>query len=345
MEYSLPKTSFTLGLFLACLQTIYIVSGQNVTYSDLGENVTRMAFHNTDIYVGGVNFIARLSSTLNLLFKLSIGPVENYEHCASSSVPCDNIVRVMEIDSAQNMLLVCGSAYDGTCTFHSLPDISEWYCLYGDNTRDSADVSAGRYMDTSTVHFLTPTDVNSSSPKSTEALRYKCRSQEFGRHVYSNAPIHLPDKTKSGTSRRVSNLMVAGLTKNSRSEINPIFLSLRQITFSGSFYSITYARGPNSKLIGLNLAKETESTFFLDYKLSFNWEDFSYFIFLQRSKCEKAETCVITKISRTCHKPSALLPYVEVPLTCESAVSYFFTISEHDLSEIFFAFTEKMGGF
>ena len=104
----------------------------NMSEVNLGESVTRIVVDNNNVFVGGTNFVAHLSAQLILLYRFRIGPVYEAEYCWPQSAPCDNTVRVLEIDYEKKLLLVCGSAYQGTCTLHQTVNIFDYhYCLNG----------------------------------------------------------------------------------------------------------------------------------------------------------------------------------------------------------------------
>ncbi|XP_012945571.1 uncharacterized protein LOC101851995 [Aplysia californica] len=129
----------------------------NLSSIDLGLPVTHIASNPTsDIFVGGVNFLAHLSADLSINMNVSIGPVEEAEFCWPDPAPCDNHVKILAIDSTLNQLLVCGSAYQGTCTAHSLYDIGQWTCVRPPAAQRNADVLAYNPRNNFLLEFLPP---------------------------------------------------------------------------------------------------------------------------------------------------------------------------------------------
>lgn len=334
------------GVFIVWQRGILAESVITSKHLDMGRHITRISASNhfTDVYVGGVNFIAQLNSSLGIKVNLTIGPVSTPEHCAPNLAPCDNLVRVLEVDHVHNMLLVCGSAYRGTCTLHSLHAIDEWFCLKGDAYSDGADVVSGTHERNSVVHFLSSSTANSRSPTNAgeAATQHDCRPKEFGQkfvdlnnsilkypRIQYHAPIlaygrsGLADEalTKRETRETHSSVMIAGSAYTPNRSVNPLHLSNRRITFDGYRYTIGYSRSQQSTAVGFQMKDGNNAPVTPDYKLSFTWGSYSYFLFLQQTTdCDGPSPCVVTKISRTCQDPSSILPYVEISLTCIAQV-------------------------
>ena len=112
----------------------------NSTEIDLGEAVTQILVGDYgEVFVGGTNFVAHLTHQLQLEVRLRIGPVEDAEHCWPQPAPCDNTVRVLQVDYDRRQLLVCGTAYQGTCTMHQMDYIIGYYfCVVGQVTNSSS---------------------------------------------------------------------------------------------------------------------------------------------------------------------------------------------------------------
>lgn len=76
-----------------------------------------------DIYIGGKNIVLHLDSSFDLLQNKTIGPQPDNKMCAPNnqllceSKMTDNYVEVLEFIPRRRMLLVCGSVYQGLCTF------------------------------------------------------------------------------------------------------------------------------------------------------------------------------------------------------------------------------------
>ncbi|CAG5120502.1 unnamed protein product [Candidula unifasciata] len=361
-----------LFLFTLWRPRILVQAGINSTHLHMGRDITRIVTNEfQDIYIGGVNFIAQLTPKLFIKLNITIGPVTTSEHCAPNPAPCDNIVRVLEIDAVQKMLLVCGSAYQGTCTIHSLQDIDVWFCLNSETNSAGAEVVSGSHERNSVLHFL-PSTVRNSQMAPVVAAR-ECRSKGFGQkyvagndsqpkyvrmqhyaprirfrrllysaEVLSKRDIRENVQSLGGIFKNnftglhnsgyhvQSNVMIAGSVYNPKLSTNPLHLSIRRITFNGSQYTIGYSRDHDTTPVGFQMKNAKDTSITPDYKLSFTWGNYSYFVFLQQSTdCEKTSRCIQTKISRTCNDPLSILPYVEITLMCTDKVKYITYVYEN----------------
>ncbi|KAI7794358.1 putative plexin-A1-like [Triplophysa rosa] len=96
--------------------------------------LTHLVVHNKtgEVYVGGVNWIYKLSSNLTKLRNHVTGPVLDNEKCypppGVQSCPHElsqtsNVNKLLLLDSGQNRLIACGSTSQGICQFLRLDDL------------------------------------------------------------------------------------------------------------------------------------------------------------------------------------------------------------------------------
>uniref|UniRef100_A0A8C4NHU0 Sema domain-containing protein n=1 Tax=Eptatretus burgeri TaxID=7764 RepID=A0A8C4NHU0_EPTBU len=101
---------------------------------------------NGSVYVGCVNRVYQLSAMLDQQEVLDIGPKMDNTLCHAPSVmkTCseplsltNNVVKLLLVEPTQGVLLVCGSLFQGSCTFHSLHNISNItsFSSYKQNTK------------------------------------------------------------------------------------------------------------------------------------------------------------------------------------------------------------------
>ena len=84
------------------------------------------------VYVGGVNKLFQLDSTLQVEAVVTTGPMPDSPHCHASGCPADmvdtvatdNVNKVLIVDRDARTLLACGSIYQGACTKYRLSNIS-----------------------------------------------------------------------------------------------------------------------------------------------------------------------------------------------------------------------------
>ncbi|GFO33324.1 hypothetical protein PoB_005982900 [Plakobranchus ocellatus] len=351
-------------------------SSMNTSEIDLSAPVSRILVtkHFPTVFVGGTNFVAQLSSQLHLLYRFAIGPVEEPEYCWPDPAPCDNTVRLLKMDYSRNLLLVCGSAYQGTCTLHPTNLVTEHSCLLGKSTyrssssatlqqpspgvvvamgegdapvfsqrlNDSTDLQEEdeQFVPGTTAHFLQIKKNKNKGIFPTGPFE-SCRSPFFGRVEFYDEETHLNQRVRK--TRQVglpgslppfdfvSRLMVASFVdlKNGSDEGDegvsnkeaPLPLSVREIRPFGPGYTISYALGvdgdtPSGFQLADSLQNSSATSFFQDYKLSFSYGNYSYFVFLQRSSCASGQMCITTRVSRVCHENPRLTPYVEIPISC-----------------------------
>ncbi|KAK2915729.1 hypothetical protein Q8A67_000103 [Cirrhinus molitorella] len=131
-----PRTVVLLGLLTVCISP-HLSEGSPEPFRSFSPSewgLTHLAIHNKtgDVYVGAVNWIYKLDSTLTLLKSHMTGPVEDNENCfpPPSVQPCphvlasnSNVNKLLLIDYAQNRLIACGSTWQGVCQFLHLEEL------------------------------------------------------------------------------------------------------------------------------------------------------------------------------------------------------------------------------
>ncbi|XP_066912178.1 plexin-A4-like isoform X2 [Clytia hemisphaerica] len=130
-----------INFVLVISHIVIIVDGEMKT---LDFKATTLLIHKDNIYVGGINKLARFDSGLNRLFETSNGPVLNNKYCHPVSLeklecmmgekslePEDNINKILlYTEKPTPMIIACGSIYQGICQFlnvDTLQNITEIY--------------------------------------------------------------------------------------------------------------------------------------------------------------------------------------------------------------------------
>ncbi|KAI1893046.1 hypothetical protein AGOR_G00139850 [Albula goreensis] len=87
------------------------------------------------VYLASVNTIYQLNGTLHLEVEKRTGPVEDNLLCHAPQLPqapcehpkalTDNYNKLLQLDRAQGVLVVCGSVYQGFCELRKMENVSE----------------------------------------------------------------------------------------------------------------------------------------------------------------------------------------------------------------------------
>ncbi|XP_041350016.1 hepatocyte growth factor receptor-like [Gigantopelta aegis] len=185
----LPK-ELLLILFLGGERTLTSSFMQEYVFDEQFGPLTQIAVYSEtgDVFVGGHNVLAQLSSDVALKSTLSIGPVLDGIDCAPVDESCtrtetDNDVRVLEIDYAKKQLLVCGSVYQGLCQLHSLKNIMVYQKVQNSSRNGIQNFISGKK---SVVVFFDNTEEN----KIYVGLEYDGRLTNFSPHVLSARKIY-----------------------------------------------------------------------------------------------------------------------------------------------------------
>ncbi|KAG7472234.1 hypothetical protein MATL_G00106780 [Megalops atlanticus] len=87
------------------------------------------------VYLATVNTIYQLNGTLHLEVEKTTGPVKDNSLCHAPQLPqatcehpkayTDNFNKLLQLDRAQGVLVVCGSVYQGFCELRNMENVSE----------------------------------------------------------------------------------------------------------------------------------------------------------------------------------------------------------------------------
>ncbi|KAJ8316638.1 hypothetical protein KUTeg_005811, partial [Tegillarca granosa] len=129
----MAATLFTFILFIGWSDYVFcFYNTYNVSDSYVPLTAITMDSLTGNIYIGGTNIFMHLDENLMMKKKLSMGPKLDNPNCPPMPEMCsekrnllDNNVRIVEINNKTDYILVCGTAWQGLCTAHSLSDISE----------------------------------------------------------------------------------------------------------------------------------------------------------------------------------------------------------------------------
>ncbi|CAL1528845.1 unnamed protein product [Lymnaea stagnalis] len=307
------------------LQRQTVVSSEQKKEWDLDADITKLTRDSSGtLYLGGDNFIAKFSSNLNdSLSVISIGPGPDADDCLPQTAPCNNTVKVLEVVEQLQMLLVCGTAYNGTCTLHNLDNMSDWYCLVGDLDTDAA-VMASVNNRASVIKILPTAKADIFNLPNESTKRATCRYHDFG-YIKPNAsgsPMHIPNRshathkdTKPGQNVLGVQLLVAG-DLYSPNPLTPsvTVMSIRNITFKGNEFIVNYARNSLSEMNQTFFKTESGSKFSIDFTYSFAWNNFTYLLSIHHIGGDNKTR--VTKLGRVSANNANALRYVETQLEC-----------------------------
>ncbi|XP_072305639.1 plexin-A1 isoform X2 [Eucyclogobius newberryi] len=129
--------------FLVILPTLFLLTSSRtfssspssfLSFSPPGGGLTHLVVNNktSEIYLGAVNWIYKLSSNLTKLRSHVTGPVTDNPRCypppGVQSCPHDliqtsNVNKLLLLDASHNRLIACGSTSQGICQFLRLDDL------------------------------------------------------------------------------------------------------------------------------------------------------------------------------------------------------------------------------
>ncbi|KAJ8394770.1 hypothetical protein AAFF_G00041250 [Aldrovandia affinis] len=111
------------------LQIQQSFTSPNLTNNFVVDEVSRR------VYLASVNTIYQLNDTLHLEAENRTGPVEDNLLCHAPQLPqapcehpkalTDNFNKLLQLDRAQGVLVVCGSVYQGFCELRKMENVSE----------------------------------------------------------------------------------------------------------------------------------------------------------------------------------------------------------------------------
>ncbi|KAK0050278.1 hepatocyte growth factor receptor, partial [Biomphalaria pfeifferi] len=293
------RTVYTTVFILAIFFVLSLE--QNISSLDLGQNITQITYDvSYNVYIGGYNFIAKVSSKFKLVSsKVSIGPVFEDWNCPDGSAPCDNIVQTLQVLQEIQMLLVCGSAFNGTCTLHRLTDLTNWSCLISDPITSGGLATSGSQV--TSIQWL---GVASSNHLDTMNTKEHCRPDNFveNRHWSSQDHELSFDQTNStNDSYTIFKLMVAQF-----GHPEYFIVSVRHIISSFSHYLMKYETDRQSipKILQINTTYRTEQ------KFSFTETNWTFYIIVGQ------DTSMRTDVTKLIRLSNDMVQVVEVILTC-----------------------------
>ncbi|KAL8603495.1 hypothetical protein ACOMHN_038636 [Nucella lapillus] len=241
------------------------------------------------LYAAGINRLYQLDSDLGLVSEAVTGPKEDsidclpppHDECSTGRRSTDNHNKILLLDRAQQMLITCGSVYQGACETRSLSNISHLEMYYGaDDVTDFAVAANSR--NASTVAFIAPGPSTHSHDVMYVAATYTGRSRTS--RIYR-------DQVPAVSSR--------SLRSRGRFSLAAVSNPLRGM--SSSIY----------------LKSEISSYFLIRYVTGFSYRGFSYFLTVQNDSVEdRADNRRVSKIVQICQDDSNFFSYADIPVTC-----------------------------
>ncbi|KAJ8265165.1 hypothetical protein COCON_G00142640 [Conger conger] len=115
--------------FVSALQIQQAFTSPNLTNNFVVDEVSKK------VYLAAVNTIYQLNATLHVEVEKNTGPVEDNLLCHAPQLPqapcehqktlTDNFNKLLQLDRAQGVLVVCGSVYQGFCELRKMQNVSE----------------------------------------------------------------------------------------------------------------------------------------------------------------------------------------------------------------------------
>ncbi|KAG5838468.1 hypothetical protein ANANG_G00224010 [Anguilla anguilla] len=114
---------------VSALQIQQAFTSPNLTNNFVVDEVSKK------VYLASVNTIYQLNATLHVEVEKRTGPVEDNLLCHAPQLPqapcehqktlTDNFNKLLQLDRAQGVLVVCGSVYQGFCELRKMENVSE----------------------------------------------------------------------------------------------------------------------------------------------------------------------------------------------------------------------------
>lgn len=230
------------------------------------------------LYVGAVNRLYQLSSTLMLQEVAVTGPEDDSPECPVSrdcptaiKRPTDNVNKALVIDNSKGNVIACGSVLQGICTVRKLSNISVVEAV-----TSSEEAVVANNATASTVAFVAP---GPPSPPETHVL-YVGVSYTGNGPYRSEVPAV---SSRSLDSRNMFAISSLSVTTGTRMWVNSL---------ERERYPITYVYGFHSR-------------------------GFSYFLTTQKKYTNKPQP-FISKLIRLCHRDKDYYSYTEIPIECKT---------------------------
>lgn len=234
------------------------------------------------LYVGGENFLIRLSDKLELQENKSVGPEFDSDKCFGKPVSCSeiqtrvsNTINILAINEIHSYLLACGTIQQGRCSIYSLSDFSRKFTF---NATDHASFVGSK---TSAVAF-------------------------FGR----------PPKGFA-TDRR---MLYAAVSTYDRSEekFSPYTISTREIVYNESRSSMKYLENDDNlaSYSFLSVLPSVQSIFRVKYIYGFELNGFGYYVSIQPLEPHLLRTSYVTRLVQFCLDDKYYKTYIETVIQC-----------------------------
>lgn len=120
---------------LVALATIYLIPshGKNTEFpSDTLINNVVIDPHSGRLYVGAVNYLYQLNRDLQVESRTETGPKKDNRQCTppvteecDEAVDTDNHNKLLLVQEAKDILVVCGSIYRGICSLRNLSKVED----------------------------------------------------------------------------------------------------------------------------------------------------------------------------------------------------------------------------
>ena len=243
------------------------------------------------IFIGAVNRIYELDSSLNTVTEVETGPVNDSKGCLPMESQCmepramlDNHNRILlHYKGLKEKILTCGTVYQGACEARNLKNISRAHLYYESEFGSFADYAvAANSLDASTVAFIGP----GPPDLGTEVL--------YVANTYSG----------QGEDNRVK------LLRDQVPSISTRSLGKNRFALAEVIDSFT------GKLSGIFVTESVRSEYLINYVTGFSSGGFSYFLTRQMESLSSTKT--ISKIVQVCQKDKFYYSYVDLPIVCQS---------------------------
>ncbi|XP_059144020.1 hepatocyte growth factor receptor-like [Physella acuta] len=126
-HFLLSQTAILCLFFFACSLAVEM---KRFTASPTNSPLQTLLVKSNSVYAGGRNALFQLSTDLEKISEVDKSPTENCENEAG----CFNDIKIVQYNERKDLLLVCGTASFGSCSLHSLKNMSVFRDVGGANT-------------------------------------------------------------------------------------------------------------------------------------------------------------------------------------------------------------------
>ena len=246
------------------------------------------------IFIGAVNRIYELDSSLNTVTEVETGPVNDSRGCLPMDTDChytremiDNHNKILiHYKGLKEKILTCGTAYQGACEARNLKNISRAHFYYHSEHGSLADYAvAANTPDASTVAFIGPGPPDLVSEVLYVATTFSGKGEDDIVKLFR-------DQVPSISTRSL------GKDRFALAEVIDSFIG---------------------KLSGIFIKESVRSDYLINYVTGFSSDGYSYF--LTQQFVNPSSTKTISKIVQVCQKDKFYYSYVDMPLICQSETS------------------------